>query len=165
MILEHILTHGLFYSLVVTLYLFLMMVTLSPRVWGYSDYPPVVKDKVPPPTRGERRLALIIGLPWFFFGFAFPIYSTLLLESKLSGEIPFSAAFLNIFVMFLLATFGDLVILDWLVVSRITPKFVIIPGSEREDYRDFTHHYRGHAKAAPIMLIIAAVIGALISFL
>ena len=49
--------------------------------------------------------------------------------------------------MFTVANMGDLFFLDWLIVSKITPKFVIIPGSEAEDYKDFSHHYKGHAKA------------------
>ena len=43
MILEHILTHGLFYAVVATVYLFLVMILFSPRIWGYNDYPDVVK--------------------------------------------------------------------------------------------------------------------------
>ena len=73
-----------------------------------------------------------------------------------------STAFLNLSVFFLFATVGDLLILDWLIVSRITPKFVIIPGTQQEDYRDFSHHFKGHAKAliaiVPIFLILAGII-------
>ncbi len=61
-----------------------------------------------------------------------------------------------------LAAVCDLVILDWLIISKITPRFVIIPGTEVRDYKDFSHHYKGHAKAAilviPLCLIIAAVV-------
>jgi hypothetical protein len=46
----------------------------------------------------------------------------------LGGEIPFWTAFLNVFALVFLATLGDLVILDWL---KITPEFVMIPGTEK----------------------------------
>jgi len=65
------------------------MVSTSPRVWGYSDYSEAIKAKVPPQTWKEKRLALIIGLPWIIFAVGFPIYSTYMLKSKLGGEIPF----------------------------------------------------------------------------
>ncbi len=162
MIVKHLLTHGLFYAVIVTGYLFIMMISTSPRVWGYNDYPQSIKDKVSPQTKSERRLAMLVALPWFIFAFGFPIYSTLILKAKLSNNISMWIAFLNLSVLFLFATVGDLLILDWLIVSRITPKFVIIPGTQKEDYRDFSHHFKGHAKAliaiVPIFLILAGII-------
>jgi hypothetical protein len=71
-------------------------------------------------------------------------------------------AFLNLFVLFLLATIGDLVFLDWLIVSKVTPQFVIIPGTEKEDYKDLSHHFKGHLKASvvliPVLLVIAGIL-------
>lgn len=164
MVLTHIITHGLFYGIVVTAYLFLVMITMSPRVWGYQDYPEAVKKKVPPQTRKERTLAAIVGVPWFLFVFGFPVHSTYLLKSGLGGEIPFAIAFLNVFVMFVFATLGDLALLDWLVISKITPRFVIIPGSVKEDYKDFTHHYKAHARAAVPITLLCLIIAAVGSF-
>ena len=165
MILKHLLTHGLFYSIIVTGSLFLMMVTMSPRVWGYSDYSQEIKNKVPAQTKSEKRQAMLVALPWIVFVLGFPIYSTLLLKSKLSNEIPILIAFLNLFLMYLLVTIGDLVILDWLIISKIMPSFVIIPGTEKEDYKDFSHHYKGHVKATAVLipiLLLAAVVIALL---
>jgi len=64
-----------------------------------------------------------------------------------------------------LATLGDLVLLDWLLISKITPKFAIISGSIKEDYQDFSHHFRGHAKAAILMIILGLIIAGVISWL
>jgi hypothetical protein len=75
----------------------------------------------------------------------------------LGGQIPFWTAFLNIFVMVFLATLCDLVILDWLIVNKITPEFVIIPGTEKADYQDFSHHYKAHVRAA-VALVLACII-------
>jgi hypothetical protein len=163
MIVTHVITHGLFYGVVVTGYLFLIMITFSPRVWGYHDYPEIVKNKVPAQTKKEKTLAAILGLPWFIFVAGFPVYSTFALKSKLGGEIPFLTASLNVLAMFLMATLGDLVLLDWLLVSRITPRFVIIPGSVDEDYKDFSHHYRGHAKAVIPMILLGLLIAGVVS--
>ena len=83
MIIEHLLSQGFLYAGIVTGYLFVMMISTSPRVWGYNDYPQAIKDKVPPQTKSERRLAILVSLPWFIFAFGFPIYSTLILKIKL----------------------------------------------------------------------------------
>ena len=131
MVWTHLATHGLFFAVVVNGSLLVMMLTTSPRVWGYADYSEAIKAKVPPQTAKEKRLALIIGIPWMLFVFGFPLFSSYALKSSLGGEIPFWTAFLNVFVLVFLATAGDLVILDWLIVNKITPKFVMIPGTEK----------------------------------
>ena len=87
MVLDHIITHGLIYAAVVNLYLFLNMITLSPRIWGFQDYPETVKRKVPPQTKRERTIAALVSLPWLVFSLGFPIYSTLLLKSKLGVDV------------------------------------------------------------------------------
>jgi ankyrin repeat protein/L-ascorbate metabolism protein UlaG (beta-lactamase superfamily) len=162
---SHILIHALLYGMIATAYLFLTMIAFSPRVWGYADYPDVVKRKVPAQTKKEKTMAWLIGLPWFVFVAGFPIFSTLALKSKLGGRISFPTALLNVLVMFFLATLGDLVLLDWLLVSKITPRFVIIPGSVKEDYKDFSNHFRGHAKAVIPMVIFGLLIAGLVAWL
>ena len=154
------LVHGFIFGAVTTGYLLLFMVTTSPRIWGYADYPQVVKDKVPPQSRKEKIIGAIIGLPWIIFVFGFPVYSTLTLKAEMSGTLTFPRAFLNLIVLIACTTFGDLVVLDWLIISKITPRFVIIPGSAKEDYKDFSHHFRGHAKAAVAMIVMALILAA-----
>jgi len=162
MIIAHLITHGLVFAAIVTGYLFLIMIATSPRVWGYHDYPEAIKNKVPPQTKREKLLAAILGLPWFIFVFGFPLFSTYVLKSELGNEIPILVAFLNLFVMFLFATVGDLVILDWLIVSKITPKFVIILGTVKEDYKDFSHHYKAHVKAAVVVTLVCLIVAVII---
>ncbi len=162
MVVAHLVTHGLFFAFIVNGYLLLVMILTSPRIWGYADYPEVIKNKVLPQTKREKLFATLIGLPWFVFVLGFPIFSTCALKSKLGNEIPFFTAFLNVFVLSLLATLGDLIILDWLIVSKITPRFVIIPGSEQADYKDFSHHYQAHAKATIGLILICFIIAGVV---
>mgnify|MGYP001820954800 CR=1 FL=1 len=65
----------------------------------------------------------------------------------------------------MMGTLGDLVILDWLIVSRITPRFVMIPGTMEEDYKDFSHHYRGHLRATIPMAVLCGIVAAIASYL
>ncbi len=162
MILNHLITHGLFFALAVNGSLLIMMITTSPRVWGYTDYSDMIKAKVPPQTEKEKRLAMIIGIPWIILSFGFPIFSTYVLKAKLGGEISFWIAFLNTFVLVFLATLGDLVILDWLIVSTITPPFVIIPGTEKADYKDFSHHYKAHARAGVVLIFVCFIVAGIV---
>ncbi len=45
MVVTHLITHGLFFAVIFNGYLLLVMVLTSPRVWGYTDYPEVIKNK------------------------------------------------------------------------------------------------------------------------
>ena len=159
----YVLRSCLVYGVVVTGYLLITMICTSPRVWGYSDYPDAIKSKVPPQTVEEKRLALIVGLPWFLFTLGFPVYSTLLLKSRLGGEIPFATALLNLTALFLTATFGDLILLDWLILTKITPRFVIIPGTQKEDYKDFSHQFKAHARSSIPLVVLCVAMAAVIS--
>jgi len=85
MVFNHMLRHGLFFGLVATGALFLIMITTSPRVWGYVDYPETIKRKVPPQTKKEKRLAALVAIPWTIFVLAFPVFSTYALKSKLGA--------------------------------------------------------------------------------
>ena len=162
MVLVHVMTHGLFYGVIVTGYLFLVMITVSPRVWGYHDYSDNIKRKVPAQTKKEKKKALLIGLPWLVFVPGFPVFSTFALKAKLGGEISFSTALLNAMVLIFAGTLGDLVLLDWIVISRITPKFVIIPGTVKDDYKDFSHHYKAHAKAIVPLILLCLIIAGIV---
>ncbi len=111
---------GLAFGFTSTLYLLVIMIATNPRVWGYADYPDRIKKIIPPQTKKEKLLALLVGLPWILFVLLFPIYSTLSLKTNLGGNITFVMAFLNIFVLYAFANLGDVILLDWLIVSKIT---------------------------------------------
>jgi hypothetical protein len=163
MVLRQMMVHGLAFALVGNGYLLLMMVTMSPRIWGHHDYPEAVRAKVPPQTKREKVAGAIGGLPWILFVLGFPVFSTYAMKAALGGEIPFLIAFLNPLVLLQLFNLSEVLILDWLIVSRITPGFVIIPGSTAADYKDMSHHYRGHVRASAAMVLISLVIGAVVS--
>ena len=140
------------------------MVAFNPRIWGYQDYPDRIKEKIPPQTRRERAIAGLVSIPFFIFILGYPFITTALLETRLGGEINFEVAFFNIFLMIISFFLADLVILDWLIISKITPKFVIIDGTTPEDYKDFTHHYQGHLIALIPLTIICVILSVYFAF-
>ena len=164
MVYENIVFNALFYTTISTAYLFILMIIFNPRIWGYQDYPEKIKEKIPPQTRRERITAGLVGIPWFLFILAYPLISTIFLENEFKDEIPFEIAFFNIFFMVFLFFLVDLVVLDWLIISKITPKFVIIESTTPEDYKDFSHHYRGHLIAVIPLILICAIFSVIIVF-
>jgi hypothetical protein len=105
----------------------------------------------------------IVGIPFFLFAILYSAYSILTLKVRLGGAIRFTDAFVHFLIMIIFMTIGDLVILDWLIISKITPSFVVIPGSEVEDYKDFSHHFRGHLWATIILVTLSAVAAVIVS--
>jgi hypothetical protein len=163
MLLEYMTLHGLFFGFTVTGYLLFAMLSFNPRVWGYQDYSGKIKAKIPPQTKRERRRAIVISIPFFLIMIGFPLYSLMMLKTQLGGELSFVTAFIHLLTLFFFGTIGDLVILDWLIISKITPRFVMIPGTSEEDYKDFSHHYRGHALAALPIIVLCVVIAVIVS--
>ena len=162
MVFHRIVLNGLYYTAIGAGYLLIFMIAFNPRIWGYQDYPERIKEKIPPQTRRERVIAGLVGLPWFLFILGYPLISTILLEIEIGGEISFEIAFLNIFFMVILFFLVDLVVLDWLIISKITPNFVIIDGTTAEDYKDFSHHYKGHLITSIPLTIISVIFAAII---
>jgi hypothetical protein len=165
MVFEQIVVNSFIYTAIGAGYLLIFMVTFNPRIWGYQDYPERIKENVHPQTRRERVIAGLVGLPWFIFILAYPLISTRSLKKALGGELAFGIAFSNMFFMIFLFFLVDLVILDWLIISKITPKFVIIDGTKPEDYKDFSHHYKGHLIASLPLTLICVICSAIFAFL
>lgn len=164
-LLIHILINGLIFAVILTAYLFFVMFKFSPRVWGFSDYPKAITEKVPPQTEEEMKKAKIIYIPFMLFGLGFPIISTLILEILVGGRIDFVTAFLNLFVIFMFGNVFDLGILDLLIVGTITPKFVVIPGTEDMDkeYKAFRiSHAKGHVYGTILMTLLSLLIALII---
>ena len=156
------LVDGFIYAFIGNGYLFLAMIFLNPRIWGYADYPDVVKSKVAPQTSKEKFIAFMMFIPWILFLIIYPLYSTFLLKANLGNEFSYLISFLNIAVLFFLFFLGDLIILDWLIINKITPTFVIIPGTDVSDYKDFSHHYKGHLKAILPFLILCFILAGIV---
>jgi hypothetical protein len=163
MVAQHMITHTLVYVVVTNGYLLVMMVAVSPRVWGHHDYPEVVRSKVPAQTKAEKLTAVAIGLPWMIFVLGFPAFSTLELRSLLGGVIPFGLAFLHPLIVLETTCAVEVILLDWLIISKLTPTFVIIPGTTKDDYRDMSYHFRGHLRAAVAFVPLSLIIGAAVS--
>ncbi|MHA2141925.1 MAG: hypothetical protein ACXADC_05675 [Candidatus Thorarchaeota archaeon] len=163
---NHLLLHGTVFGVLLTVYLLAVMKFLSPRIWAMSDYPPEITERVPPQTDSERRTASLTAIPFLILGLGFPIVSTMMLEASLGGNISLVDAFLNLFGIMMFGTFGDLVILDLLIVGTITPNWVIIPGTEdmRDTaYKDFRkHHGKAHIRGTIVMAVLSLIIGGII---
>jgi hypothetical protein len=166
LILTNLVVHGFVFAFILTTYLLIIMVKVNPRVWAFSDYPKEITDNVPPQTKKEKRKAAVLSIPFFIIGIGYPFLSTLLAKDLYGGVIPLFDAFINTFGVLMFGFLSDLLILDLLIVGTITPKFVIIPGTEsmkEKEYKDFRlYHAKAHVKGLFLLGIVSFVIALIV---
>lgn len=152
---------GLLLSLIASL-LLLASLWINPRVF-LQDYPKEIQAKVPPKTRSERRLSLLLGIPFLLLLILGPFFSTLALQQQNSGGSSFIALFVNAFGVVFVFNLVDWLLLDWLIFCTITPQFVVVPGTEgMASYQDYWFHFRGFVLGTLLSAISALVIAGIV---
>lgn len=121
-----------------------------------DDVPADILAAVPRRTPAEKRQAIFMAIPIFVILIGGMLYSTytFAVESG-AGFVPL---FLHALVIILMIATFDLVVIDWLVLNTITPKWAVYPGTEGfAGYKDYAFHGRAHLKALPAQFIGAAL--------
>ena len=130
---------------------------INPEMW-LQDYPAEVKAVYGPPRRPEtkrqQRVAAII-----MFGSIFVALVGAVLRLNALGDAGFwviTAAFLTMMMTFNLI---DLVLIDWLWMETIKPKFVMLPGTEALlEKRYYGFHFVGFLKGTAGILIASPLL-------
>lgn len=157
LIIKRILIDGAILTAIVAPILVLALY-INPRM-ALSDYPEDVKAAVPPRTKKELRQGILIGLPLLLAVIAAPLYSTWLVKQENEGMITYWMAFVTIFGVYLIPFFFDLIVLDILMFSTWTPKFLVIPGTEgMPGYKDYSLHLKAHARGSVILIVFSALL-------
>ncbi|MCB9422871.1 MAG: nitroreductase [Ardenticatenaceae bacterium] len=124
-----------------------------------NDYPPDIKEKFGPMSDKAKKQGLIVAIPFFFIMVGGIIWSNLRLRKANGGHLGRKAAFLNAFALIFSGWFYDLTILDWLIFVKVTPSFVVLPGTEgMAGYDDYGFHLREHMRALPFLALGALII-------
>jgi hypothetical protein len=145
--------------------LLMVSLRLNPRIW-LQDYPEEIQDKAPPKTEQEKRLSLIFGIPFLVLLAAGPFISTLALKRQGGGDVSFLQLFLNAFGVAFAFNLVDLLLLDWLMFCTVTPKFLVIPGTEgMQGYKDYSYHFRASMIGTVLSVVAGLVIACIVSFL
>jgi hypothetical protein len=60
----------------------------------------------------------------------------------------------------------DWLLLDWLMFCTLTPRFLVIPGTEgMSAYKDYGFHFRGFLKGCVFSVLAGLVIAAIVSLI
>ena len=160
--LKIILLHGAIYSLCLSVAL-LLMALANPRLM-LQDYPKSIQRSVPPKTKREKLGTFTWGLPYtltmLFYPFLLGLYYAQLYNLGFGQVITFVWGVTLLFNVF------DLIVIDWLIVCAITPKFVIIPGTEgNAGYKDYWFHFVAFLKGIIITFALSVLISGLINLI
>ena len=159
---------GLVWSLMWMLYVFIIMHFFP---WEMlHDYPEDIKkaSTLEKPSAKKNAAGKITGALLSLVILGFLICSPLW---QFSGA---KASFITIFIYLLVVTMSwnviDLLIVDFLVLCTITPKFMVFPGTEGcRGYKDYWFHFKGFLigilYSALMALIFAGIDFALLTFL
>ena len=113
-------------SLLASAYL-LVLLRFYPRMF-LRHYPREVQAIVPPKSAQEQRTSLVLGLL-----LAVPYGAALLWRTATLGTHAFWDIFFYTFGVLSLFNLTDLLILDWLIVCRLKPRWATLPGTALSD--------------------------------
>ncbi len=167
-----LLLHAAAWGVVLSAVLFpliLGLTWLNPEIM-LNDYPPDVRAKFGPMSARARRLRLPVGLAVTALLVALIVWSFQAVAAApgagAGGNLTFRDAGLHLLVMFHVFNLLDLLVLDWLIVVRLRPRFLILPGTEGlAGYRDYALHFKGFLIGLVISTVTSLVVAALVAAL
>ena len=146
----NLLTHLTIYNLMASLLIY-GSIAYQPRLWLHR-MPPEVRKKVPPKTPEENKLFLFVALPFVLLLFAYPIVYVIQ-----EGTNP-ASSFWVLLAFFAGFAVWDTLVLDILIFCRLTPRFIIINGTERGDYSNMKYHLVSGAKGLAMSVVFSALL-------
>jgi hypothetical protein len=152
-----IMRDGALFSLVASTYL-LVLLRFNPRIF-LRHYPKEIREVVPPKSEKEQRMSIFLGLL-----IGVPFASALLWRSATLGSHSFWELFAYAFGVLFIFNLVDLLILDWLIVCWLEPRWVILPGTEHIVVpKQYLHHFKGFLLGTVGLAVVGLAIAALLS--
>lgn len=156
-ILTTVLLYGIPASLLISAIL-VAMGLVNPRLM-LQDYPKDIQAAVPPKTEQEKRQTLYWGIPFWLVLLGGPTAAAL---SAKAAHLDLLSIFLSAFGVIFFFNLVDWLLIDWLLICTITPKFVVIPGTEgMAGYKNYAMHFRGFLIGTALSVIVGLIVATL----
>ena len=163
-----VITNALVFGVILSAILFpviLVIVRINPEIM-LRDYPPDVQAKYGPMSDRTKRQRIPIALGVLTLLLAVILASLAPVRTATDAGSPFPTAFAHFFAMFSVFNLLDWLVLDWLIVVTLHPRFLILPGTEgMAGYRDYAFHFRGFLVGIPITLVASLLLAGLVTVL
>jgi hypothetical protein len=152
-----ILRDGAVFSVVASIYL-LLLLRFNPRIF-LRHFPKEIREIVPPKSAKERRLSALLGV--LIGG---PLFAALVWRTATLGSPSFRERFAYAFGVLFVFNVVDLLILDWLIVCWINPRWVTHPGTEHVVItKQYLHHFKGFLIGTAGIAVVGLGLAALMS--
>lgn len=153
---------GALFSVAASTYL-LVLLRLNCRLF-LRHYPDELRKIVPPKSKHERQMSVLLGVPFVLLLLGFPYVSTMRWQSASQGRSSFWELSAHAFGVLFLFNLVDLLILDWLIVCWYAPDWTILPGTEHvAPAHPYFHHFRGFVIGTGGLILVALAIAALVN--
>jgi hypothetical protein len=131
----------------------------NPRLW-LQDYPKAMQAKVPPLTASEKRIRNFLILPVLLAFIGWPLLSVQQLRAENGGTLPFLTAYLHVFFVANMFNLFDALVIDFLFLTLMKPKFAVLPGTEGMEYlyHDWSLHIGNYLKGIVFCAILSVPI-------
>ena len=125
----------------------------------HDDYPPHIQEKALPMSDAAKKQRTVVTIPFITLLLGFPAYSNLKLKRQNNGHLSFKTALTNAYAVFAFSNLFDLLVLDYLVMLRMRPRFAMLPGTQESDYTDdYFFHFVGFLKGMGYDIIPSLII-------
>lgn len=159
-----VLQHGLVYGGLTTV---LMSVIIfgslyqNPEIWLH-DAPAEIQARLGPMSATAKRQRLSWALAMGVGLVGLMVWSIIQLPIVTGAPLTFTAVFLSTLVMLMTFNLVDLLIIDWLIIVTLQPRWMMLKGAEDlVDYNDYGFHGRAFLKGTVGIVLASAVIAGL----
>jgi hypothetical protein len=161
-----IVRHALVFGAILSGVLFtltLAVARFNPEIM-LKDYPPDIQAKYGPMSARSKRQRIPVALAFGAILVGLVTLSFRGLQAMTSDDISFLPAFVHLFVMFSLFNLLDWLILDWLIVVTLRPRFIILPGTEEmAGYASYGFHFRGFVIGSVIIVVTGLAVAGIVA--
>ncbi len=116
---------------------------LHARLW-LKEYPEPIRAAAAPMSGREKLAKRLLDMPLVVIKAGYPVFSSFVNRAALGQSYTLLVGFAHLLVLFSVFILIDLLVLDGLIFCLITPRFVVIGGTEdlKSAYKDFRFHAR-----------------------
>jgi hypothetical protein len=123
-----------------------------------NDYPPDIRARYGPMSERTRKQASMATLP-LLATLGLVVALGLGQLRNLTGELTFVETLIVSTVIFQMWNLLDLVLLDWLLLMTLKPRYMILPGTEgMAGYSDYKFHFKKFLNGIVFTFILALVV-------
>lgn len=140
------------------LFLFIIAGRLYNNELWLNNYPMDIRQKYGPPSQRTVRQRTIFGIGMLAIQVGVLLADALTVPSA-AAHAPFLSTLRSTFIVFLIGSLMDLLVIDLLLGMVIRPKFMVLPGTEgAEGYRNVRFHFDAFLRGVFAGAILCAVV-------